>query len=139
SHRHLAQLKDLTSQLIGRFALAAERETRAHYGDGDLVRYSANLLVPRAQRAEVALLKSMAGFYIIRAEKSQERYAKQQQVIAELVSAVRENAPESLESFFLQEWQRAGSEREKLRVVIDQIASLTDVGAYALHEKLIGA
>jgi dGTPase len=139
SHRHLAQLKDLTSQLIGRFALAAERETRAHYGDGDLVRYSANLLVPRAQRAEVALLKSMAGFYIIRAEKSQERYAKQQQVIVELVSAVREKAPQSLESFFLQEWQRAGSEREKLRVVIDQVASLTDVGAYALHEKLIGA
>jgi len=139
SHRHLAQLKDLTSQLIGRFALAAERETRAHYGDGDLVRYSANLLVPRAQRAEVALLKSMAGFYIIRAEKSQERYAKQQQLIAELVTVVREKAPESLESFFLQEWQRAGSEREKLRVVIDQVASLTDVGAYALHEKLIGA
>jgi dGTPase len=139
SHRHLAQLKDLTSQLIGRFALAAERETRAHYGDGDLVRYSANLLVPRAQRAEVALLKSMAGFYIIRAEKSQERYVKQQQLIAELVTVVREKAPESLESFFLQEWQRAGSEREKLRVVIDQVASLTDVGAYALHEKLIGA
>jgi dGTPase len=139
SHRHLAQLKDLTSQLIGRFALAAERETRTHYGDGDLVRYSATLLVPRAQRAEVALLKSMAGFYIIRAEKSQERYAKQQQLISDLVSAVREKAPESLESFFLQEWQRAGSEREKLRVVIDQVASLTDVGAYALHEKLMGA
>jgi dGTPase len=44
-----------------------------------------------------------------------------------------------LESFFLQEWQRAGSERDKLRVVIDQVASLTDVGAYALHEKLMGA
>jgi dGTPase len=81
----------------------------------------------------------MAGFYIIRAEKSQERYAKQQQLISDLVSAVREKAPESLESFFLQEWQRAGSEREKLRVVIDQVASLTDVGAYALHEKLMGA
>lgn len=139
SHRHLAQLKDLTSQLIGRFALAAEQETRAHYGDGDLVRYSANLLVPRAQRVEVALLKSMAGFYIIRAEKSQERYAKQQQVIADLVEAVLKRAPETLESFFLQEWERAGNDKERLRVVIDQVASLTDVGAYALHSKLIGA
>ena len=136
SHRHLARLKDLTSQLVGRFALAAERETREHFGDGDLVRYSANLLVPRAQRVEVALLKSMAGHYIIRAEKSQERYATQQQVIVDLVQAVREKAPESLESFFLQEWNRASNEREKMRVVIDQIASLTDVGAYALHEQL---
>ena len=135
SHRHLARLKDLTSQLVGRFALAAERETREHFGDGDLVRYSANLLVPRAQRVEVALLKSMAGHYIIRAEKSQERYATQQQVIVDLVEAVREQAPSSLESFFLQEWNRASTEREKMRVVIDQIASLTDVGAYALHEQ----
>ena len=139
SHRHLASLKDLTSQLIGRFALAAEQETRNHFGDGDLVRYQANLLVPRAQKVEVALLKSMAGFYIIRAEKSQERYAKQQQVITELVDVVLANAPESLESFFLQEWNRANTDKERMRVVIDQVASLTDVGAYALHEKLIGA
>ena len=139
SHRHLAQLKDLTSQLIGRFALAAERETRNHFGDGDLVRYEANLLVPRAQKVEVALLKSMAGFYIIRAEKSQERYAKQQQLISELVEAVFAQAPSSLESFFLQEWNNANTDKERLRVVIDQVASLTDVGAYALHEKLIGA
>lgn len=139
SHRHLARLKDLTSQLVGRFALAAESDTRAHFGDGDLVRYSANLLVPRAQRVEVALLKSMAGHYIIRAEKSQERYARQQNVIVDLVDAVRSKAPETLESFFLQEWNRASSESEKMRVVIDQIASLTDVGAYALHQELVGA
>ncbi|MEY3374592.1 MAG: hypothetical protein RIT18_1223, partial [Actinomycetota bacterium] len=100
-------------------------------GDGDLTRYAANLLVPRAQRVEVALLKSMAGYYIIRAEKSQERYAKQQQVISDLVEAVRESAPETLESFFLQEWNRASTEEEKMRVVIDQVSSLTDVGAYA--------
>jgi dGTPase len=138
SHRHLARLKDLTSQLIGRFALAAEQETREHFGDGDLTRYAANLLVPRAQRVEVALLKSMAGYYIIRAEKSQERYAKQQQVIIDLVEAVRESAPETLESFFLQEWNRASTEEEKMRVVIDQVSSLTDVGAYALHGQLLG-
>ena len=138
SHRHLARLKDLTSQLIGRFALAAEQETREHFGDGDLTRYAANLLVPRAQRVEVALLKSMAGYYIIRAEKSQERYAKQQEVIIDLVEAVRESAPETLESFFLQAWQRASTEEEKMRVVIDQVSSLTDVGAYALHQQLLG-
>jgi dGTPase len=138
SHRQLAQLKDLTSQLIGRFALSAERETRGHYGNGNLTRYEANLLVPRAQRVEVAMLKAMPGYYIILAERSQELYAKQRTLLAELVDFVLERAPGSLESFFLQEWYRANSDSEKLRVVIDQIASLTDPGAYALHSELTG-
>lgn len=138
SHRQLALLKDLTSQLIGRFAAAAERETRTHYGDGDLTRYSASLLVPREQRVEVAMLKAMPGHYIIRAEKSQELYTKQRILLDELVAAVLERAPGALESFFLQEWYRASSDQEKLRVVIDQVASLTDPGAYALHKELTG-
>jgi dGTPase len=138
SHRHLARLKDLTSQLVGRFALAAERETRAHFGDSDLTRYHASLLVPREQRVEVALLKSIAGFYIIKAEKSQDRYARQKQLIAELVEAALAKAPQTLESYFLQEWDRAGNDNERLRVVIDQVASLTDVGAHSLHRSLTG-
>jgi dGTPase len=138
SHRQLAQLKDLTSQLIGRFALSAERETRGHYGTGNLTRYEANLLVPRAQRVEVAMLKAMPGYYIILAERSQELYAKQRTLLAELVDVVLERAPGSLESFFLQEWYRSNSDSEKLRVVIDQVASLTDPGAYALHSELTG-
>ena len=138
SHRHLARLKDLTSQLVGRFALAAEHETRAHFGDGDLTRYSANLLVPREQRVEVALLKAISGHYIIRAERSQDRYARQQTVLVDLVEAVRAGAPHTLETFFLQEWNKASTESHRLRVVIDQIASLTDVGAYALHRELTG-
>jgi dGTPase len=138
SHRHLARLKDLTSQLIGRFAMAAEQETRSHFGSGNLTRYSANLLVPRAQRVEVALLKAMPGFYIIRAEKSQERYLRQREVIADLVEVILERAPSSLESFFLQEWRQATNEAERLRVVIDQVASFTDPGAYAIHRELTG-
>jgi len=42
----------------------------------------------------------------------------------------------ALESFFIEDWRRAGNEKERLRVAIDQIASLTDPGAYALHAKL---
>ena len=136
SHRHLAGLKDLASQLIGRFALAAESATREKYGDADLTRYSAHLIVPRAQRVEVAILKSVAGFYVINASASQERYAEQQVVIKELVEMVLDQAPASLESFFLDDWARASTDAQKLRVVIDQVASLTDPGAYALHAKL---
>ena len=136
SHRHLARLKDLASQLVGRFALAAESATRDQYGDGPLTRYNANLVVPRAQRIEVAILKSIATYYVINAASSQERYADQQIVIKELVEMVLAQAPASLDSFFLDDWNRATNYAEKLRVVVDQVASLTDPGAYALHAKL---
>lgn len=137
THRSLARLKDLASQLIGRFAQAAEVATQEKYGDGDLTRYNANLVVPRAQRVEVALLKSMAGHYVINADDSQIRYAGQQKLLTQLVEAILETAPESLESFFLQDWQQAENDQQRLRVVIDQVASLTDPGALSLHERFI--
>ncbi len=136
SHRHLARLKDLASQLVGRFALAAESATRDQYGDGPLTRYNANLVVPRAQRIEVAILKSIATYYVINAASSQERYADQQIIIKELVEMVLAQAPASLESFFLDDWNLATNHSERLRVVVDQVAALTDPGAYALHAKL---
>ena len=137
THRSLARLKDLASQLIGRFAQAAEVATQEKYGDGDLTRYNANLVVPRAQRVEVALLKSMAGHYVINASDSQVRYGEQQRLLTELVEAILESAPKTLESFFLQDWQNAQTDQARLRVVIDQVASLTDPGAVALHKRLI--
>ena len=136
THRSLARLKDLASQLIGRFAQAAEVATQEKYGDGDLTRYNANLVVPRAQRVEVALLKSMAGHYVINASDSQIRYGEQQRLLTELVEAILESAPTTLESFFLQDWQNAQTDQARLRVVIDQVASLTDPGAVALQDGL---
>jgi dGTPase len=136
SHSALARLKDLTSQLIGRFANSAEKATRAKYGTAPLIRYNANLEVPREQKIEVGLLKAISGFYIINSEKSAARYDAEQNLLNELVNAVKRGAPGTLESFFIQEWERASTEAEKMRVVIDQVASLTDPGAIALHAKL---
>jgi len=137
THRSLARLKDLASQLIGRFAQAAEVATQEKYGDSNLTRYCANLVVPRAQRVEVALLKSMAGHYVINADTSQIRYGEQQKLLTELVEAILASAPATLEGFFLQDWQRAENDQQRVRVVIDQVASLTDPGAIALHNRLI--
>ncbi|MEN9687528.1 MAG: hypothetical protein RL381_540 [Actinomycetota bacterium] len=136
SHRSLARLKDTTSQLIGRFVLAAEMETRRVHGDGPLTRYSANLEIPREQKIEVDFLKAVAGHYLINAAASQERYAKQQVVIHELVEMLYAAAPSELDPIFEDDWKAASSDSERLRVVVDQIASLTDPGAYALHAHL---
>ncbi|MCX6426933.1 MAG: deoxyguanosinetriphosphate triphosphohydrolase [Actinobacteria bacterium] len=136
THSALARLKDLTSQLIGRFVLSAEVETRRVHGDQPLVRYSANLEVPRDQKVEVGLLKSIAGHYLINAPDAQERYAKQRVIIIDLVEMILARAPKNLDSIFLEDWNYATTNAERLRVVIDQVASLTDPGAYALHERL---
>ena len=136
THRALARLKDTTSQLIGRFVLAAELETRAVHGDGPLTRYSANLEIPREQKIEVDFLKAVAGHYLINAAASQERYAKQQVVIHELVEMLFTAAPNELDPIFEDDWKIATTDSERLRVVVDQIASLTDPGAYALHAHL---
>ena len=136
SHRSLARLKDSTSQLIGRFVLAAEVETRRVHGEGDLSRYGANLEIPREQKVEVDFLKSIAGHYLINAAHSQERYAKQQVIISELVEMLLKY-PHELDSFFKKPWDEASDDLAKMRVVIDQVAALTDPGAYALHARLI--
>jgi dGTPase len=139
THRSLARLKDSTSQLIGRFVLAAELETRKIHGDGPLSRYSADLEIPREQIVEVDFLKAIAGHYLINAAHSQDRYAKQQLIVSELVEMLRALAPQELDSFFLKSWNEAGDEIARMRVIIDQVAALTDPGAYALHARLLAS
>jgi dGTPase len=139
THRSLARLKDSTSQLIGRFVLAAELETRKIHGDGPLSRYSADLEIPREQIIEVDFLKAIAGHYLINAAHSQDRYAKQQLIVSELVEMLRARAPQELDSFFLKSWNEAGDEIARMRVIIDQVAALTDPGAYALHARLLAS
>jgi len=136
SHRSLARLKDSTSQLIGRFVLAADLETRKIHGDGPLQRYSADLVIPREQQVEVDFLKAIAGHYLIGAAVSQERYAKQQVLIKDLVEMLHKHAGTHLDSIFAKDWAVATNDTERMRIVIDQIASLTDPGAYALHARL---
>lgn len=136
THVSLARLKDTTSQLIGRFVGAAERQTRAIHGTGNLSRYSANLEIPRETQIEVDLLKAVAGHYLINAAASQDRYEKQQILIRELVEMLFAQAPNELDPIFEDDWKFAESDAQRLRVVIDQIASLTDPGAYALHAHL---
>ena len=139
THRSLARLKDSTSQLIGRFVLAAELETRKVHGDGPLSRYIANLEIPREQLVEVDFLKAIAGHYLINAAHSQDRYAKQQIIVSELVEMLLACAPRELDSFFLKSWDEAADETARMRVVIDQVAALTDPGAYALHARLLAS
>ena len=135
SRRALASLKDFTSQMIGRFARAAQQATRAEFGEGPLVRYRAELIVPQETRAEILVLKGLAATYVMSSFEMEPVYQAQKQLITELVEALTDR-PEYLEPIFRQDWRDAHSDAERLRIVIDQVASLTDLSARTWHQAL---
>ncbi|MFJ1971199.1 deoxyguanosinetriphosphate triphosphohydrolase [Streptomyces sp. NPDC087903] len=133
-----ARLKDATSQLIGRFCLAAEGATRAAYGGGRLTRYAAELVVPRAARLECAVLKAVADRYVMQRAEQERLRADQRIVVAELAEALTARAPDGLDPQFRALFDAASDDRARKRVIVDQIASLTDASARSLHAHLTG-
>ncbi|MFJ6697630.1 deoxyguanosinetriphosphate triphosphohydrolase [Streptomyces sp. NPDC091272] len=134
-----ARLKDATSQLIGRFCLAAESATRDAFGGGRLTRYGAELIVPRATRNECAVLKAVADRYVMQRAEQERLRADQRVVIAELAQALTVRAPgEGLDPQFRALFDAAHDDRARKRVLVDQIASLTDASARSLHGRLTG-
>ncbi|KGM14316.1 deoxyguanosinetriphosphate triphosphohydrolase [Cellulomonas bogoriensis] len=137
SRRGLAALKDLTSQLIGRFCGAAIGATRARYGPGPLTRYDARLVVPTTTQAEILVLKGLAVTYVMAPRESEPLYRRQREVVAELVDVLRTRGPDALEPPFAADHRAAHDDDARLRVVVDQVASLTDVSAAEWHVRLV--
>ena len=134
----LAGLKNVTSELVGRFCTAALLATRARYGAGPLTRYGADLVVPPEQRAEVNVLKGIAAHYVMLSDDRLADHQEQRDVIHELVGALAARGPEGLEPAFRDDWLAAAGDADRLRVVIDQVASLTDASALAWHRRPAG-
>jgi dGTPase len=130
-------LKRLTSELVGRFASAAVSETRRVYGDGDLVRYAADFVIPRQAAVEVALLKSLALRYVMSDPKRLGLQVRQRELLTELLKALEAYAPQALEPAFQSAWREAGDDGQRYRVLIDQVASLTDAQAVAWHKAYV--
>jgi len=133
----LAALKHLTSELIGRFCGSAQEATlKAAEGRFPLTRYAADLVVPRRERLECALLKAVAAHFVMSRKGVAARQAAERELIAELAAAVRAGAPDTLDPLLRPAYLAADSDQARLRVVVDQIASLTDTSAIAWHDRL---
>jgi dGTPase len=137
SRRSQAALKNLTSDLIGRFCGAAQHATFAT-GDGPFVRYAADLAVPRPTRLEIAVLKGVAAHYVMRTDDRLALMVRQRELIHELVAALVDRGPDALQRPLADDWRAAPDDAARLRVVIDQVASLTDASAVAWHARLVG-
>jgi dGTPase len=131
----VAALKNLTSELIGRFCIAAQQATLAAH-PGPLTRYAADLIVPRPQRLECALLKGITAHYVMTRAGVAAAQARERELLAELAFAVERGAPRTLDPLLRPAWDAAASDTARRRVVIDQIASLTDTSAIAWHHRL---
>jgi dGTPase len=138
SFRAQSAAKRATSELTGRFAGAAAVATRARYGDGPLSRYAADLVVPGQIAAECALLKAIAAQFVMVRPPVAERQAYQRQVLTELAEALLAAGPDALDPALVPSWRSAADDAGRLRVVIDQVAQLTDTSALAWHARLAG-
>jgi dGTPase len=129
-------LKELTSELVGRFVSAVVSATSARFGPGPLGRYSADLVIPSQAAAEVALLKAMALRFVMSDPQRLSLQARERELVAELCTALLHRAPELLDPALGLAWRQARDDSARLRVVIDQVAALTDAQAVRWHAAL---
>jgi dGTPase len=180
----VAALKNLTSELIGRFCVAAQqatltaaRESPPHPTTAStsttataitttaattaaataattrhpdltspfshtspighsFTRYSADLVVPRQQRLECALLKAITARYVMTRAGVIAAQARERELLTELAHAIERGAPQTLDPLLRPSWEAAGTDAARRRVIVDQVASLTDTSAIAWHHRL---
>ena len=121
----VAALKNLTSELIGRFCVAAQQATVAapthplqHRSPSShtsprpsLTRYAADLIVPRRQRLECALLKGITAHYVMTRAGVAAAQARERELLTELALAVERGAPRTLDPLLRPAWDAAANRR----------------------------
>ncbi|HEX2299500.1 MAG TPA: deoxyguanosinetriphosphate triphosphohydrolase [Pseudonocardiaceae bacterium] len=133
SLRAQVALKELTSELVGRFATAVVSATLTRHGPGPHGRYRADLVIPARVGAEVALLKALALRFVMSDPQRLAAQARQRELIAELCDGLLSRAPDALDPALRPSWQQADDDGARLRVIVDQVAALTDAQAVRWH------
>lgn len=133
----LAQLKNLTSALIGRFVRSTVDTVQDQSPMLELTRFGGSLRPPREIEAEIALLKGLVSSVLMTAPHRQSYYDWQRDVLQELAEALYSAQGLYLDSYCSTAWLEASSPDQRKRVIVDQIASLTDQSAITLHNRLV--
>ena len=119
-------LKSLTSQLVGRYVGAVTRATLGGNDGITLGRQHGRLVVPPDVEAEVRLLKTVAVLYVMDQPAHQARQDRQRDRIYRVHEYLRAGAPGSLDTMFQAWFNAAETDLERERVIVDQIASMTE-------------
>ena len=139
SRRSLAAIKNLTSDLVGRFCGSVQQATFGQDVDvrsRPMVRHDGDLVVPQQTLVEIGLLKGVAAHYVMQAQDRVELMARQRELLAELVDLLWQRGEDALDPVFVADWRDAADDVARRRVVVDQVASLTDASAVSRHALL---
>ena len=122
----LTGLKAMTSELVSRFVTACVTGTREKFGEQPLARYSADLVIPPQVQAEVTLLKSVAVLYVMDEHSHMAEQERQRDRIFRVTEYLWQGGEGALDPLYRGWFAQATDDEAKLRVVIDQMASLTE-------------
>ncbi|MGB3413533.1 MAG: deoxyguanosinetriphosphate triphosphohydrolase [Microbacteriaceae bacterium] len=131
-----AKLKNLTSQLIGRFVQGSLNATRAQYPDALLHRYNATIILPAELRAEIAVLKGIVAAFVMKKAERQPIYLEQRALLSSILDHHWRTEGRDLDAGFAGDFAEAATDAEKKRVIVDQVASLTDQTAMNFEQQL---
>lgn len=127
SLRSYTTLKKMTSELVGRYVGATVQATRAAKEPQlELGRQHGNLAVPVRAQGEVKLLKTIAVLYVMDEPVHLARQDRQRERIYRVFDYLSAGAPGALDPMFRLWFNRAETDAERQRVIVDQIASMTE-------------
>jgi dGTPase len=128
-------LKQVARELVLAFTAAAVLATRSAYA-GPCTRYAASLIVPDLVIGQIAVVKSLVLRDVLRQPKRRAEWARQRALVAELVALMERGAPQTLDPVLTPMWIRTENDAERFRIVVDQVASLTENEAVLRHHAM---
>ena len=129
-------MKNLTSALIGSLVSRTVDAIMDASPAESLVRFGSILVIPAEVEAEISVLKGIVSAFLMSHESRRPFYEWQRNLLTELADALLASNGENLDAFNSLAWAKAIDDAQKHRVIVDQIACLTDQSALTLHHRL---
>ena len=136
THGSQTATRHLTGCLLRRLTHATVTETRRVHGADCPTRHHGDLVVPARARAEVAWLTALTLRHVLREPARRRRRQRQRDILAEVFDAVLRDAPATLPPAFAERWTTTEPDPERVRVVTDHLASLTEAQVISQYHRL---
>ena len=94
-------------------------------------------MVPDEVESEIAVLKGIVAAFLMTHDSRRPYYEWQRAMLTELATALLNLNGKELDAYASEAWKEAITQEQKHRVIVDQVACLTDQSAIKLHYRLV--